>query len=138
MNKFIKKSILVAGGVALALTATVGFSAFKHVEEENINSEKDVTVLVNPQWFTYDADPNSPNFATEKLNPANYTPTGNAEPSERPCNDESEFCGIYAETTMAGAQQQPDLSSSQPVHSALNSYSNGDGPSELIDEKQPE
>ncbi|WP_196937368.1 hypothetical protein [Sphingobacterium pedocola] len=47
MNKFIKKSIAVAGAVALALTATVGFSAFKHVEKEN-------KVLIQEAWFAYD------------------------------------------------------------------------------------
>lgn len=94
--------------------------------------------LANPQWFAYTANPNSANFATEKLNPANYSATTISNINSRPCPLENEFCGIYAETIMSGTVQQPNLSVGQPVRTELDSYNNGDGESHLtyIDEKE--
>ncbi|WP_437920668.1 hypothetical protein [Sphingobacterium sp. LRF_L2] len=116
----------------------VGTLSVAHAGEKDKEKKEEPkkAVLVNPQWFTYTANPNSVNFATEKMNPANYSSTGISDQDERPCNDANEFCGIYAETVTLAGQSRPDLSSAQPVYTALQSYSNGSGPSDLIDEKQ--
>ncbi len=114
----------------LAALIVTTFFAFK------VSESRSGKKLANAQWFVYTANPNGSNFNSEKLNPANYSPSGVSDQEDRPCNSENEFCAIYAETVMVGSQQQPDLSTTQPIHSELTSYSNGDGSTTLIDEKE--
>ncbi|TJZ63322.1 hypothetical protein FAZ15_03320 [Sphingobacterium olei] len=104
MNKFIKKSIAVAGAVALALTATVGFSAFKHVEEEN-------KVITNEHWDFIGA-----------ANPADNDPTDASQyalaTSVEACDVGTEACQLYAPSNGSPTNPQPDLSQPAPNFSS--------------------
>jgi hypothetical protein len=110
-----KKYLFGLFAVALA----IGFSAFSSAKQSKFVE----------RWFSYNLDPTSGNFETEKMEPENYTLVPGVS---APCSSTGDFCGIKAELA---SEDLPDIGEFTDVHQALVGYDNGDGPETLIVEK---